>query len=220
MSSLPARLFLAVLCLLIAGAGGCHESKLSPSFETSSRNRLAVLARNMQSTLEAQQAAAEQISKGIQTIKTEAWTGADPAEAYDVARRVDASSETRVRNAHGRIKVVQSNGEDLFSQWSKENDEYQDKDLRESSRQNRLKVKASFDAAIEQMKKADAATEPALTAIRDQVLFLKHHRNSPTVPERPGFSADPALPAEALVKATNLAATLTQQFVDSARTPK
>jgi hypothetical protein len=220
MASFPARLFLAVLCLVVAAAAGCHDTELSPSFETSSRNRLAVLARNMQSTLEAQQAAAEQISKGVQTIKTEAWTGADPAEAYDVARRVDSSSETRVRNAHGRIKVVQSNGEDLFSQWDKENDEYTDKDLRESSRQNRLKVKAAFDAAIEQMKKADEATEPALAAIRDQVLFLKHHRNSATVPERPSFSADPALPADALVKVTNLAATLTQQFVDSAKTPK
>jgi Protein of unknown function (DUF2959) len=218
MSSLPARLFLAVLCFLTVA--GCHDTELSPSFETSSRNRLAVLARNMTSTLEAQQAAAEKISTGVQTIKTEAWTGADPADAYDVARRVDTSSETRVRNARGRIKVVQSNGEDLFSQWAKENDEYTDKDLKESSRQNRLKVKATFDAAIEQMKKADEATEPALAAIRDQVLFLKHHRNSPTVPERPSFSADPALPAEALVKATNLAATLTQQFVDSAQTPK
>ncbi len=161
MASLPARLLLAVLCLVTAAAGGCHDAELSPSFETSSRNRLAVLARNMTSTLEAQQAAAEKISTGIQTIKTEAWTGADPSDAYDVAHRVDSASETRVRNARGRIKVVQSNGEDLFSQWAKENDEYTDKDLKESSRQNRLKVKAAFDAAIEQMKKADEATEPA-----------------------------------------------------------
>jgi hypothetical protein len=210
----------AILIVLLALVGaclsGCHDN-LSPSFEAFSRNRLAVLARNMESTRDAQNAASEQVTTTVQTIKRDAWTGADPAQAYDLTRRLESASESRIRNAHSRLKVVKTNGEDFFRQWAKENTEYSDRDLRESSRQNRVKVQAEFDAAIAQMKKADAATEPVLTAIRDQVLFLKHHRNSAAVPARPANSSDPAIPAEALAEQTAVAARVATEFAASAR---
>ena len=118
---------------------------------------------------------------------------------------------------HGRIKYVETNGEDCFRQWAKEIGEYSDRDLKESSRQNRLKVKAMFDAAITQMKAADDATRDALVAIRDQELYIKHHRNSESLPARPTTSADPGVPAEALAKKTALAAEKADAFVASVR---
>jgi hypothetical protein len=209
-------ILIALLAVVSACVAGCR-SDFSPSFEAFSRNRLAVLAHNMESTRDSQNEASQQVTATVQAIKRDAWTGADPAQAYDQIRRLEAACDTRIRSARARLKLVQSSGDDFFGQWAKENTEYQDKDLRESSRQNRLRVKADYDAAIAQMKQADAATEPAITAIRDQVLFLKHHRNSPAVPERPANSSDPAIPAEALAEQTAAAAKLATAFAASAR---
>jgi hypothetical protein len=213
------RCVLLVVCLsFIWCAAGCRApAGPSPSFEAFSRNKLAVLARNIESTRDAQTAAADQVLESIQTIKREAWTGAEPGQAYDQTRRLLAVAESRARNAHARVRVVENNGRDFFLQWSKEASEYQDQDLRESSRQNRLRVKAAFDKAIEAMKAADEATEPPLLAIRDQMLFLKHHRNSERVPPRPQNSADPMIPAETLMKATQRAAGLADAFVGTTR---
>jgi hypothetical protein len=211
-----ARFLVLLMAVAVFGLAGC-KSDFSPSFEAFSRNKLAVLARNMESTRDAQTAASDQVTAAAQTIRREAWTGADPAQSYDLARRLDSVCESRVRSAHSRLKVLRTNGEDFFRQWSKELAEYEDKDLRESSQQNRLKVKAKFDAAIDQMKKADAATAPALTALQDQVLFLNHHRNVPTVPERPPNSRDPSGPAELLAEQTAVGARLATEFVESVK---
>src|SRR6476620_2974393 len=145
---------IVLLALISACLAGCRHD-FSPSFEAFSRNRLAVLARNFETTRDAQNATSEQVTTTVQTIKRDAWTGADPAQAYDSIRRLESACDSRLRNSHARLKMVQSSGEDFFRQWARENTEYEDKDLRESSRQNRVKVKAEFDATIAQMKKAD-----------------------------------------------------------------
>jgi len=177
------------------------------------------LSRNLESTRDAQKTATDELVASIEAIKAKTGTGADPGQSYDIARRALATCESRVRAAHNRIRVVETNGQDFFHQWSKENTEYEDRDLKESSRQNRVKLKASFESVIHDMWKADDACRPVLTAIRDQMLFLKHHRNAPAVPERPPGSSDPALPAEALAKQTELAGRRAEEFVASARVP-
>jgi hypothetical protein len=176
-----------------------------------------VLARYFESTRDSQQAAAEQVTSTVETIKREAWTGADSAAAYDQIKRLVASCETRVRTAHARLTMLQSSGEDLFDQWAREIREYQDGDLRQSARQSRSKVLAEFNDAMGKMRSADGATEPALGALRDQVLFIKHHRDTPTLPPRPEGAADPAVPAKTLADKTEVAAKAAGEFAASAR---
>src|SRR5436190_1298115 len=99
-------IFAAALVAMVA-LSGCRDGELSPTFEAFSRNKLAVLARNVETARDAQTGAAEQITSSIEQIKKDAWTGADPAQAFDLARRLESSCKTRVRSAHDRIKSVE-----------------------------------------------------------------------------------------------------------------
>jgi Protein of unknown function (DUF2959) len=211
------------ICLFGAGGllcaallSGCR-SDYSPSFEAFSRNKLAVIGRNMETTRDAQTKASEKVTEAVATIQRDTWTGADPIEAYNVARRAEAGCDTRVREAHRRLTTLEASANDFFRKWAVENTEYEDPKLKESSRQNLSKVKTQFDQALAAMKKADGVTQPALDALQDQVLFLKHHRNFPTVPERPLNSSNPAGPAQILAKLTEEAAAKATEFAASVK---
>lgn len=215
----PRREFCLGLGLMLSGATlcGCPHNDFSPSFEAFSRNKLVSLGHTMETTRDAQKLASDKVTEAVATIKRDAWTGADPIEAYSLARRAELGCETRVQEARRRLTTLEFNGEDFFNKWALENTEYEDPKLKESSRQNLSRVKAKFDAALAAMKKADGVSQPALDALQDQVLFLKHHRNFPAVPERPLNSSDPAGPAEALAKLTDEAAAMATEFVASAK---
>src|SRR3954471_2300522 len=90
---------------------GCAEGP-RPSFEAFARNKLGVLARNIESTRDAQKAATDQLAKSVEQIKLETGEGAAPAQSYELARRMLATSETRVRMAHSRVHVVKNDGAD------------------------------------------------------------------------------------------------------------
>src|SRR4051812_31159272 len=97
-----ARIFRSLLLLmLVTTLSGCASGP-SANFEAFSRNRLAVLARNLESTRDAQKIATDQLVAAVDVIKKETGEGADPAKAYEVARRTLATSESRVRAAHNR----------------------------------------------------------------------------------------------------------------------
>jgi hypothetical protein len=216
MGQCVSKLVVVVLAVALASLGGCR-SDFSPTFEAFSQNKLAVLARNTESVRDSQKAASEQITKTVERIKQEAWTGANPMDAYDMARRAESSCETRVRAAQERLKLVEASADLFFSQWRREIREYEDSALKASSRDNLARMEKSFNDALAQMHKADDGTQPALAAIQDQVLFLKHHRNFPEVPERPPNSADPTPPAERLVELTEAASRAADDFAAAAR---
>jgi hypothetical protein len=206
------------LCVIVGlGLGGCVTDKDPARFDAFTHNKMAVLARNIESARDAHVLAGEQIVEAVRKIKAEASTGARPQEAYDLTRRQLARCESRRHSADRRLKLARNSANEHFSQWGRELEDYDDKTLREASRRSLNDYKARFRVVAEQMDQAGNEMERVVAAIQDQMLFVKHHRNTAALPPRPQPEVDLEALAEPMMNQIGLVVLRADEFVDRTR---
>jgi hypothetical protein len=206
--------FVLMALVLALGVGGCVTDKDPARFDAFTHNKMAVLARNLESARDAHATAGEQIVEAVRTIKAKAWTGTPPQEAYDTTRRLLARCESRRHTADRRLKLARNSATEHFDQWGRELEDYDDKTLREASRRSLNDYKARFRVVAEQMDKAGAEMENVCAAIQDQMLFVKHHRNTAALPPRPQPEVDLEALAEPMMNQVGLVVLRADEFIE------
>jgi hypothetical protein len=82
---------------------------------------------------------------------------------------------------HKRVAAVDTVATDLFREWQKELDSYENKDLRRQSEQKLRETKDRYAQLIAVMRQSESKMDPVLKAFYDQVLFLKHNLNAQAI---------------------------------------
>lgn len=77
-----------------------------------------------------------------------------------------------------RIKAIEEVSEALFAEWERELNEYTNRSLRNSSKQQLKTARQNYARLIKAMHKAESKIQPVLAAFKDQVLYLKHNLNA------------------------------------------
>ena len=106
------------------------------------------------------------------------FQGGDLEKEYNKLNATLQKSESKAADVRNRISAVEDVSDALFSEWSSEIKQYKSETLRKSSQQKYDITKKKYTELIKVMKKAEAKLEPALTPLRDQVLFMKHNLNA------------------------------------------
>ncbi|TAL48017.1 MAG: DUF2959 family protein, partial [Methylovulum sp.] len=73
---------------------------------------------------------------------------------------------------------IEEVSEALFAEWEKELNEYTNRTLRNSSKQQLKTARQNYVRLIKAMHKAESKIQPVLAAFKDQVLYLKHNLNA------------------------------------------
>ena len=90
-------------------------------------------------------------------------------------------SEAKANDVSKRIDSIESVAEDLFEEWEDEIQQYSNSRLRTNSQQKLRQTKSRYNPLITSMRKAESKMEPVLSALRDQMLYLKHNLNAQAV---------------------------------------
>jgi len=77
-----------------------------------------------------------------------------------------------------RIKAIETVSEALFAEWESELEDYSNRNLRNSSKQQLKAAKQNYAKLIKTMRRAEDKIQPVLAAFKDQVLHLKHNLNA------------------------------------------
>lgn len=77
-----------------------------------------------------------------------------------------------------RIRAIQEVSEALFVEWESELNEYSNRALRNSSKQQLKAARQNYSRLIKAMQRAESKIQPVLAAFKDQVLYLKHNLNA------------------------------------------
>lgn len=104
--------------------------------------------------------------------------GGNIEKVYDRLNGEYERSKTAADDIHNHINDVESVGKALFSEWSKELEQYSDANLRRESERTLKATRSKFDQLLAAMKKTETRLEPVLSAMYDQVLYLKHNLNA------------------------------------------
>ncbi|MGR9087144.1 MAG: DUF2959 domain-containing protein [Gammaproteobacteria bacterium] len=80
-----------------------------------------------------------------------------------------------------RIKAIEEVSAALFAEWEDELNEYTNRSLRNSSRQQLKIARQNYSRLIKALHMAEGKIQPVLSAFKDQVLYLKHNLNAQAI---------------------------------------
>ncbi|MBB1486184.1 DUF2959 domain-containing protein [Oceanospirillum sp. D5] len=164
--------------LLALSLTGCQSAYYS-AMEQVGFHKRDILVDRVDSAKEAQEEAQEQFKDALEQYKS--VVSFDGGELESLYNRLEAEYEDSKAAAEGvtsHIAKVEDVAEALFEEWQEELEQYQNRRLKSQSERQLRDTRSRYRKLIASMKKAEKRMEPVLTALNDNVLFLKHNLNA------------------------------------------
>ncbi len=163
-----------VLCSLL----GC-ESAYYSAWEKVGVHKRDILVDRIEDTRSAQEDAQEQFKDALEQYRAVVnFDGGDLETHYNRLNQEYQDSEKAAAAITERIDGVEDVAEDLFDEWEKELALIENRTLREDSARKLHDTRYKYQHMLKAMRRAEKSIQPVLTAMRDQVLYLKHNLNA------------------------------------------
>jgi len=138
-----------------------------------------ILINRVEDAKDSQQDAQEQFSSALEQLSALIkFDGGELQKAYDLLKDEFEASEKAADKVSDRINKVESVAEALFDEWNDELDKYTNANLRRDSKKRLANTQQRYKTLLSSMRKAEAKMPPVLSALRDNVLYLKHNLNA------------------------------------------
>lgn len=176
--------------LLLALSPGCKTIYYS-TMETFGYEKREILVDRVEDARDKQEDAKEQFATALEQFKSVvAFDGGDLETMYKKLDRDYQRSEKAADAVTGRIDSVESVAQALFAEWESELDEYSDPKTRATSETMLRDTQQRYERMVSAMRRAESTMEPVLSAMKDQVLFLKHNLNAQAIASIQGSAAE------------------------------
>jgi ElaB/YqjD/DUF883 family membrane-anchored ribosome-binding protein len=172
------RVSIGLSFLIALSLSGCQTAYYS-AMEKVGYHKRDILAGRVKTARDSQEEAKQEITSALEEFgKVVRYQGGEIETQYHrmSAKQQDAENAANAVRAH--IKDVENVGEALFDEWQSELSQYSSADLRAKSERQLRATRKRYDTMVAAMKRAESRLEPALTPMRDQVLYLKHNLNA------------------------------------------
>ncbi len=142
--------------------------------------------------------------------------GSESSELEKVYRKLNTSyekAEASAEDVRDDIAEVEEVASDLFKEWEAEIEEYQDAELKRSSRSTLKDTKDRYQQLIVSMNGAADSMDPVLATLKDQVLFLKHNLNAQAIANLDATAARVQADVTALIAEMNASIAEAESFI-------
>lgn len=202
-----------LLTLLCATLGAC-SSVYYNTMEKLGYEKRDLLVDRVEDSRAAQEAARKQFESALeQFIAASNYDGGDLEAIYRRLKGEYDDSVNRAATVRSRIDRVESVAEDLFAEWKRELDLYQDPRLRRSSERQLQQTRARYQQFIAAMHRAEQGMEPVLNAFQDRVLYLKHNLNARAIASLRNDRAEIESDIQQLIKQMNASIDEANRFI-------
>ncbi len=165
-------------CLVMSGCARTYYGAM----EKVGVHKRDILVSRVEKARDSQSDAQEQFKSALEqfdsVVKLE---NTNLKKAYDKLNKEYEDIEQAADTVTTRIDKVESVAGALFDEWKEELELYQNRELRNSSRQQLRKTKIRYKEMLVSMHRAEKSMEPVLKIFRDNVLFLKHNLNTQAI---------------------------------------
>lgn len=172
---------LLIALLAIFSLSACKSTYYS-AWESLGVEKRDILVDRVESVNEAQEDAQQQFSSALEELTVLIdFDGGDLQKAYDEIKDQYNASKDSAERLTGRIEKVESVAEDLFEEWQEELEQYSNETLRRDSEKKLRETKRRYQSLLKAMNRSSDKMQPVLTALNDNVLYLKHNLNASAI---------------------------------------
>jgi len=141
-----------------------------------------ILVDRVEEAKESQEDAQKQFSSALdQFIQLTNYDGGELQKVYENLKEQFESSQDSAGRVSARIDKVETVADDLFIEWQQEMKKYSNDKLRRDSQKKFTDTKRRYSSLLKAMRKAESKMAPVLTAMQDNVLYLKHNLNASAI---------------------------------------
>jgi hypothetical protein len=178
-----------------------------------------ILVDRVEEAAEAQEDAQEQFTSALEQFsELISFDGGELQSVYDeLSDQYEASNESAAR-VTARIDSVESVAEALFDEWQNELGQYSNETLRRESDRKLKETQRRYNSLLKSMRKAESKMAPVLSALKDNVLYLKHNLNANAIGALQGEFGNIKREINQLVKEMNTAIEQSNDFIASLKT--
>lgn len=164
--------------LLISGC----QSAYYGAMEKVGYHKRDIMVDRVEEAKESQEEAQEQFSSALEEMQALlAFDGGNLEDAYNKAKDEYDSAQSAADEVGNRIDKVEDVAEALFEEWETEIQEISKASLRRNSTTKLKETERSYNSLVKGMRRAEAKMPPILTAMKDNMLYLKHNLNAQAI---------------------------------------
>ncbi len=170
-------LFTISILLLV----GCQSAYYSAMEKVGTHKRDILIDRVEEATTSQKEAKEEFISALEQLSQLIAFNGGELQTQYELSKKSFEDSNKAAEEVSERISSIEHVAEALFDEWRDEIDQFSNQSLK---RQSKLQLSATenrYLLVIKAMHRAEDKMPPILSALKDNMLYLKHNLNAKAI---------------------------------------
>jgi Skp family chaperone for outer membrane proteins len=172
------KLFLVSLVVLLAAC----QSVYYAAWGKVGVEKRDILVDRVEDAKESQEDAQQQFSSALdefsQLINLD---GGELQYIYEQLKDQFEASESSAATVTGRIDKVESVAQALFDEWQEELQKYTNETLKRNSQRKLKDTQRRYNSLLSAMRRAESKMGPVLSALRDNVLYLKHNLNASAI---------------------------------------
>lgn len=206
---------IVVILFVIFSLSACKSTYYS-IWESMGVEKRDILVDRVESVNEAQEEAQEQFSSALEELTVLLnFDGGDLQKAYEeIKDQYEASSDSAERLT-SRIEKVESVAEALFEEWQEELAQYSNESLRRDSEKKLKETQRRYKNLLKAMQRSTEKMQPVLTALNDNVLYLKHNLNASAIGALQGEFDKIKRDIKVLINDMNTAIAQSSEFIES-----
>ncbi|WP_106477708.1 DUF2959 domain-containing protein [Phytohalomonas tamaricis] len=168
----------AVSLLMLLVLTGC-QSAYYDTLEQVGVHKRDIMTDRVERARDSQQAADEQFASALERYRSVVNVPeSELSRTYDQLNDDYEDSQQAADLVSQRIDAIESVADALFDEWEDELDEYQNASYRRQSAEELRVTRQRYSDMLKAMRAAEDSMAPVLTAMHDNVLFLKHNLNA------------------------------------------
>lgn len=169
-------LSLGLLCTLTLA--GCQSAYYGAAEQFGIYKR-DILVDRVEESRDAQAEAEEQFQSALEQLsELTNFDGGDLEDVYDAMNEEYEASVAAAEEVSERIDAVDHVARSLFKEWAAEIEEYSNPRFKADSQAKLRDTRQRYDGMLTVLRRSEAKMEPVLTALKDNVMYLKHNLNA------------------------------------------
>lgn len=194
---------------------GC-QSAYYGAMEKVGYHKRDIMVDRVKDAKESQEDAQKEFSSALEEMQALLnHDGSNLEKAYNKAKDEYESAQSAADNVSNRIKKVEDVAEALFDEWQDEIGEISKASLRRNSEAKLKETRRAYGQLIKSMHRAESKMPPILTAMKDNMLYLKHNLNAQAIGAIKGEFASLQTDISGLIKEMNKSINESNKFIES-----
>ncbi|MCH7421940.1 MULTISPECIES: DUF2959 domain-containing protein [Shewanella] len=194
---------------------GC-QSAYYGAMEKVGYHKRDIMVDRVKAAKESQEDAQKEFSSALEEMQALLnHNGGNLEKAYNKAKDEYESAQSAADDVSNRINKVEDVAEALFDEWQTEIGEISKASLRRNSETKLKETRRSYEQLIKTMRRAESKMPPILTAMKDNMLYLKHNLNAQAIGAIKGEFANLQTDISGLIKEMNKSINESTRFIEA-----